>query len=245
MNEAAAQHTNRPPVPAVFAAAGIAAITIAIYWSALGAGFVGDDFMILHRLRALSGPADALGFFRGEFFEYYRPLGFVSHALDWAIAGQNARQFHLTNLLIHSFNAVVVLLIGRALSPRSLAGPLAALLFALHASNTEPVIWMSARFDLLATCFGLSALCWLIRGWKGSPWLLSSFCRRCFRRRPWWHYLWARQVGRRSAGARPLEKRSSPWRPGWRSSPSIVLCVTLPAASPRSEVRHEFRSWQL
>ena len=171
MNEAAAQHTNRAPLPTLWAAAGIAAITIAIYWSALGAGFVGDDFMILHRLRALSGPADALGFFRGEFFEYYRPLGFVSHALDWAIAGQNARQFHLTNLLIHSFNAVVVLLIGRALSPRSLAGPLAALLFALHASNTEAVIWMSARFDLLATCFGLSALCWLIRGWKGSPWV--------------------------------------------------------------------------
>ena len=61
-------------------------------------------------------------FFRGEFFEYYRPLGFVSHAIDWAIAGQNARQFHLTNLLIHVVNTILVLLIGRALSPRPLAG---------------------------------------------------------------------------------------------------------------------------
>jgi hypothetical protein len=171
VNEVAAQHINRTTGPTLWASVCIAAISIAIYWSALGAGFVGDDFMILHRLRALSGPADALRFFRGEFFEYYRPLGFISHALDWALAGQNPRQFHLTNVLIHSFNAVLVLFIGRALSSRSLAGPLAALLFALHASNTEAVIWMSARFDLLATCFGLAAVCWLVRGWKGSPWV--------------------------------------------------------------------------
>jgi protein O-mannosyl-transferase len=171
MNGATAAGTTRAMFPTVWAATVVAAISIAIYWSALGAGFVGDDFMILHRLRALSGPADAVRFFRSEFFEYYRPLGFISHAVDWAIAGQNARQFHLTNVLIHAFNAVIVLLIGRALSPRSASGPLAALLFALHPSNTEAVVWMSARFDLLATCFGLAAVCWMVRDWKGTPWL--------------------------------------------------------------------------
>src|SRR5205085_11440790 len=31
-------------------------------------------------------------------------------------------------------------------------------LFALHSSNNEAVVWMSARFDLLATCFGLAAI---------------------------------------------------------------------------------------
>ena len=149
----------------------IVVITLAVYWPALGSGFVGDDFMILHRLRALAGPADVFRFFRGEFFEYYRPLGFVSHAVDFAIAGQNARQFHLTNLLIHIVNALLVLLIGRSLSPRSLAGPLAAILFALHPSNNEAVIWMSARFDLLATGFGLAAVCWMVRGWIGGAWM--------------------------------------------------------------------------
>jgi hypothetical protein len=138
------------------------AVTIAIYVPALGAGFVGDDFMILHRLRALAQPADVLRFFRGEFFEYYRPLPFVSFAIDWSIAGANARQFHLTNLLLHSINAVLVLLIGRALSPRSAAGPIAGLLFALHASNHEAVVWVSARFDLLATAFSLAAIWWMV-----------------------------------------------------------------------------------
>ena len=157
--------------PLIAAAALTVAVTLAVYLPALRVNFLGDDFMILHRLRSLERATDVLRFFRGEFFEYYRPLAFVSHAVDWAIAGQQARQFHLTNVLIHVISTLLVLLIGRALSPRALAGPLAAALFALHASNNEAVVWMSARFDLLATCFALGAVCWMVRAWRGNPWV--------------------------------------------------------------------------
>jgi hypothetical protein len=156
--------TDTRAVPLPMAAALLVMATIALYWPAIGVGFVGDDFMILHRLRGIEHATDVARFFRGEFFEYYRPLAFVTHAIDWSIAGQNARQFHFTNLLIHLVNTVLVLLIGRALSPRPLAGLLAAALFALHASNNEAVVWMSARFDLLATCFALAALYCMTRG---------------------------------------------------------------------------------
>jgi hypothetical protein len=177
MNAAPPATTVRPR-PLIAAAGLMVAATLAIYGPALQVNFLGDDFMILHRLRELHHPADVLRFFRGEFFEYYRPLGFVSHAVDWAIAGQNARQFHLSNVLIHIINTLLVLMIGRALSPRALAGPLAAALFALHASNNEAVVWMSARFDLLATCFALGAVAWTVRGWRGNPWApaLLFFC---------------------------------------------------------------------
>lgn len=146
-----------------WAAALVVAATVALYWPSLSAGFVGDDFMILHRLRGIHG-ADVLRFFRTEFFEYYRPLGFLSHAVDWSIGGTNPLQFHLTNLALHTISAVLVLLIGRALSPQSPAGLIAALLFAIHASNNEAVLWVSARFDLLATCFALAAIYCLLRG---------------------------------------------------------------------------------
>lgn len=148
----------------------IVAATIVLYWPALRAGFVGDDFMILQRLRGLTAPADAIRFFTTEFFGYYRPLGFVSHALDWIRAGADPGVFHLTNILLHCAATVFVLLIAQALSPRSLAGALAALMFAFHASNHEAVVWMSARFDLLATTLGLAAVCWLVRSWPGSRW---------------------------------------------------------------------------
>ena len=150
------------------AGAVVVCATLAVYWRALGAGFHGDDFMILHRLRALAGPADVLRFFRGEFFEYYRPLPFVLHSIDWAVAGASAWQFHFTNLLLHLASAVIVLLIGHALSPRTLAGPIAAALFALHAANHEAVIWISARFDLVATMCGLAAVWCTVRDTRAS-----------------------------------------------------------------------------
>jgi hypothetical protein len=146
------------------AGAMVIASALAVYGRGLGAGFVGDDVMILHRLRALGGPADVFGFFRGEFFEYYRPLGFISHAFDWSIAGADPAQFHRTSLLLHVVNALLVLALGWRLAPGTLAGPAAALLFALHAAHHEAVIWISARFDLLATAFSLTALLLMVRG---------------------------------------------------------------------------------
>jgi hypothetical protein len=151
--------------------AAIVVATAFVYWSALAAGFVGDDFMILHRLRSVSDASGALRFFHDEFFGYYRPLAFVSHAFDWLLAGAAPRQFHLTNLFLHLANTSLVFLIASAAAiagedPRGrlIAGTIAALLFGLHASNHEAVIWMSARFDLLATFWSLAALCWLVGG---------------------------------------------------------------------------------
>ncbi|MFL6279055.1 MAG: hypothetical protein ACJ731_03015, partial [Vicinamibacterales bacterium] len=163
-----ASSTDQRQLPLTAAAALTIVVTTALYWPALSVGFLGDDFMILHRLRGLEHASDVFRFFRGEFFEYYRPLGFVSHAVDWTIAGQNAREFHLTNVLIHLVNTIVVLLIGRSLSARPLAGLLAAALFGLHASNNEAVVWISARFDLLATFFALAALYCMIFVTRGA-----------------------------------------------------------------------------
>jgi hypothetical protein len=118
-------------VPLTIAAGLMIVAMLALYWPALGVGFLGDDFMILHRLRGLERAIDVVRFFKGEFFEYYRPLGFVSQAIDWAIAGANARQFHLTNLLIHVVNSILIVLIGRTLSPRPGAGLVAAALYCL------------------------------------------------------------------------------------------------------------------
>jgi hypothetical protein len=156
--------TARVRTLGIAAAAIVLAATAAVYWPGRTAGFVGDDFMILHRLRQLSGAADVLHFFRGEFFEYYRPLGFVLHAIDWFSAGPDPARFHLTNLALHLVSTLLVLLIGWRLSPGTVAAPIAAILFGLHASNHEAVMWISARFDLLATTMSLAAVYAAIAG---------------------------------------------------------------------------------
>jgi hypothetical protein len=138
-------------------AAIVGAAACVAYLPALWTGFTADDFFILARLKQLGGLDHPLGYFGAlEFFEYYRPLTFLSHALDWQIWRTDPAGFHLTNVLLHAVNAVLVFVLGRRLDG-SVTGLVAGLLFALHPASHEAVYWISARFDLLATCLTLAA----------------------------------------------------------------------------------------
>lgn len=90
--------------------------------------------------------------------ELYIPLTFVSYQIDHAIGGGHPAVFHGTNIIIHTFNALLVvwvlsLLLGSGWLPIALG-----LLFLAHPLNTEAVVWASARKDTLSTFFLLSSL---------------------------------------------------------------------------------------
>lgn len=155
-DKAAAPDTTR------LALVAIASITLLTYAAALTTGFTADDFFILARLKAAHGLAHVTSYFRAGFFEYYRPVAFVSHALDWTLWGAEPFGFHLTNVLLHTGCALLVWALGRRLLDGT-AAVVAALLFALHPGSHEAVYWIAARFDLLATFFTLLAL-WCLSG---------------------------------------------------------------------------------
>src|SRR6186713_1946434 len=134
----------------------IAVIVAVVYLPALSSGFNADDYLILWRVKAIEAAGDPLGYFKFAFYEYFRPLGFLSYALDWRLWHLDAFGFHLTNVALHAANSFLVYRLGRRLFP-PLAAAVAALLFGLHASSHEVVYWIAARFDLLATFFGLLA----------------------------------------------------------------------------------------
>ena len=138
-------------------AAALVAVTFIAYSAALTTGFTADDFFILSRLKASNGLQHGLSYFRAGFFEYYRPLAFLTHALDWTVWGAEAFGFHLTNVLLHAGSTVLIWLIGRRLADDRTAA-IGALLFGLHPASHEAVYWIAARFDLLATFFTLAAL---------------------------------------------------------------------------------------
>ena len=149
----------------VLAAVIVAAMVTAAYLPAVGAssGFVSDDFMILQRVRELGGPGGAITFFVQSYYEYFRPVGFLSFALDWSLWGDTAWASHGVSLLLHVLNTLLVLVVARRLvGPRAAA--LAAALFGLHPAHHETVYWYAARFDLLATAGVLAALAILGRG---------------------------------------------------------------------------------
>lgn len=140
----------------IWVAVGLAAIVLICYANSLWDGFVFDD-----HIHALENPSlRSLANLPHLIFSY-RPLRDISYAIDFAIWGESAAGFHLTNILIHAANCVLVFfLIKRLVRPlgMSLVAPaLAALIFAIHPLQTDAVTYISGRRDVLFALFYLAA----------------------------------------------------------------------------------------
>lgn len=136
----------------------VAAIVAAlVYLPTLANDLVWDD-----RLDILANPLahdlrHAFGSFTQLHGIYYRPLVFLTFALDHALWGDRAWGYHLSNLLLHALNAFLLVRITMrgGLSPT--IALLAGLLFALHPVQTDAVAYVSGRTDLLMTTGALCA----------------------------------------------------------------------------------------
>jgi len=88
----------------------------------------------------------------------WHPLAWLSHMLDSQLFGLDAGAHHLTNLLLHVANSVLLFLIlVRATGALWRSGFVAAL-FALHPLHVESVAWVSERKDVLSTFFWMLTL---------------------------------------------------------------------------------------
>ncbi len=143
-------------------------VVAAVYCSTLKHGFVWDDGDIIVTNPLLEKLSNIPRFFLAEdtiegSTGYYRPITYISFALDRALWGTNPTGFHLTNLILHM--AVVLLLyrVIAALFRRENLALIAALLFSLHPLTVETVNFLSGgRNTLLSAAFALlSLLCYI------------------------------------------------------------------------------------
>jgi hypothetical protein len=89
---------------------------------------------------------------------YPIPITVASYRLEFRLFGPAPWHFHLGNVLAHVVSCALVAAIALRVG-LTLAGALCAvLLFGLHPIVAEPVSWVTGRKDVLATCFGLTAL---------------------------------------------------------------------------------------
>jgi len=85
----------------------------------------------------------------------YRPVATLSYFIDYSIWGDRAFGFHLSNLLLHIFNASLLYLLVNLISANVKLALLTALLFSLHPVNSEAISVVSFREDLWACFFYL------------------------------------------------------------------------------------------
>ncbi len=143
------------------------AVTAAAYLGALHAGFVWDDIPLVVRNTLTADLRNLPAFFSSDLWAgtpvgddtsgYYRPLMLLDLAIDRALFGLSAPMHHARGLLWHLAAIAVVhrLLRHWLAAPGALLG---AALFALHPIQSEAVVWVAARNDLMAAALGLGAL---------------------------------------------------------------------------------------
>jgi len=87
------------------------------------------------------------------------PLTWLSLMLDAEIFGLNPGGFHLTNILFHLANSLILFLVLKQMTGSFWRSALAAALFALHPLRVESVAWAAERKDVLSGFF------WMLTIW--------------------------------------------------------------------------------
>jgi len=90
----------------------------------------------------------------------WHPLTWLSHMLDCQIYGMNPGQHHMTNVLFHILNTLLLFLVFKRMTGKLWQSGFVAALFALHPLHVESVAWVAERKDLLSTFF------WMLTLWS-------------------------------------------------------------------------------
>ena len=101
------------------------------------------------------------------------PLTSISHMLDWQFYGPNAGGHHLTNVLLHAANAILLFLILGVMTGAIWRSAFVAAVFAVHPLHVESVAWVAERKDVLSGLFFMLTL-----------WAYARYARPVGGRRP-------------------------------------------------------------
>lgn len=147
---------------------------LAAFLPTLGAGFLNwddaENFLGNPHYRGL-GPAELRWMITAVHMGHYIPVTWLTLGLDYALWGMNPMGYHLTSLVLHAANAVLVYAVALRLLALGFA-PVrdddrlalrlgaagAALLFALHPLRVESVAWITERRDVVSGFFALASV---------------------------------------------------------------------------------------
>lgn len=140
----------------------LTAITAAAFAPVVDAPFIRlDDYgYVVDNAHIHEGPTPQALAWAWTTFEKanWHPLTWWSHMLDYGLHGADAGGHHLTNLILHMLNVLILFGVLHAISRARWRSALVAALFAVHPLHVETVAWISERKDVLSTLFGLLAI---------------------------------------------------------------------------------------
>lgn len=162
----------------LFAVLFIIACVLIIYSNSLNNPFISDDMLLVntpkyHNLSTYYSHPESLTL--GE-------LNQATYVLSWHFFGGNVLIFHLTNIIFHLINTVLVYWLVNILFGNKILSFFTSLLFAIHPANNQVAAWISGRGYAFLTIFYLLSIIFYIRSldFKDEKrilfYILSLFC---------------------------------------------------------------------
>ena len=146
--------------------------TFAVYWHVTGHDFVlfDDKLYVYENSHIQNGlTVDSIIWaFTTTQAGLKIPLTWLSLMLDFELYGLNAGGYHLTNLLLHLANVLLLFFILKLMTGALWRSAFVAALFALHPLHVESVAWVTERKDVLSTMFWLLTM-WAYLGYVERP----------------------------------------------------------------------------
>jgi hypothetical protein len=96
--------------------------------------------------------------FSSLYVAMYQSLATLSFAIEYHFFGLDAKYYHLTSLVIHLINIVLVYRLSTLITKRKDMALIVTSFFAVHPMYVEAIAWISARSTLLYSVFYIGAL---------------------------------------------------------------------------------------
>lgn len=132
----------------------ILCVTALVYLPTFGYGYItfDDPFVFDNTVlrEGVSWEAIRWSFASISYYDYWHPLTWLSHMIDFELFGMNAGGHHFSNLMYHLAGVIAAYSAFRHVSRSPWVSVGVASLFALHPTHVESVAWIIERKDVLS-----------------------------------------------------------------------------------------------
>lgn len=140
----------------------LAAVTLAVYGQVVGYDFINyddPDYVTANPyVRAgLTRVGLSWALTTGHASNWH-PVTWLSHMIDCELWGLRSGAHHLTNVVLHTGNSLLLFALLRGMTGTIWPSAAVAWLFALHPLHVESVAWVAERKDVLSTLFWMLTL---------------------------------------------------------------------------------------
>jgi hypothetical protein len=153
----------------------LTAVVLALYWPVTGYEFIAmDDNLYLLQNPDIQKGLSLQGISWAMTTLYttnWHPLTWLSLLADYELYGFNAPGYHVTNLLLHILNTILLFVVLRRMTGETWKSLTVATFFAVHPLNIESVAWIAERKNLLSTLFWILTLFAYVRYIERPGWL--------------------------------------------------------------------------